>query len=224
MHSVIEQRIAPGKFKCFTDSDLIQLKNSQVLRRVFDVVPIPHTSYKPSKERKGQDLFVWVPGDPVRSDKGFHVIQDFLKKIEDFPQIKLILSEKTRTLFKENKQLIFLPDYLSMEAYEKQMSAVDFIFLPYDSFEYKFRTSGIFVEAICSGAIPLVSKGTWMAHELEKFSLEDLTFTWKEVNLVEKLLSFLSNERKNFLSVMKKEYQRYHCRKNMAQTLQNFTR
>ena len=50
----------------------------------------------------------------------------------------------------------------------------NFIILPYESKDYKYRSSGIFVESISLRKIVLVSVNTWMSKELKKHNLSEL--------------------------------------------------
>ena len=67
---------------------------------------------------------------------------------------------------------------MTREEYYSWLHLSQVILLPYDSFEYGSRTSGIFTECIVSGKIPLVTNNTWMSHECLKYNLTELIIDW----------------------------------------------
>jgi hypothetical protein len=85
------------------------------------------------------------------------------------------------------------------------------ILLPYDSWRYGEATSGAFVESVAAGKFPLVSRGTWMAYELEKFGLNELVIDWKSDRLFDIIveLSASASVAEKF-AVMRTAYRRFH--------------
>lgn len=61
-----------------------------------------------------------------------------------------------------------VPDVLSTDDYRRLVCQSDLIILPYSATEYEARSSGIFAEALCAGVPTVVTRGTWMAKELER--------------------------------------------------------
>jgi len=85
-------------------------------------------------------------------------------------------------------QVRLLPDVLPRSAYIAWMQRADLVLLPYDPTRFRARTSGIFVEAIVAGRTPVVTDGTWMAHELRQHHLEQLILDWDSPTILADLL------------------------------------
>jgi len=163
-----------------TDTELLQKSLSSYFQKSVKLLPIPHTvnDTKQIHERKTIDLNLitcWWPGSP-RLEKGLRVIEGFSntadtqdRKIELFVANNADIGDGCK-----NVHLIKLQENLSREQYEKQFLTCDFVLLPYDSDLYEENSSGIFVEAIIYGAIPIVASDTWMAYELVKYNLNEL--------------------------------------------------
>jgi hypothetical protein len=97
------------------------------------------------------------------------------------------------------------------EEYAQTLKHADIILLPYDPDVYAEATSGIFVEAVVAGKIPLVSRGTWMAFELEKFDLSDLAIDWDDHRLFLRIDEIASNTLiRERLKRMRIAYNRLH--------------
>src|SRR3989344_6122135 len=91
------------------------------------------------------------------------------------------------------------------------MKEADIILLPYDPSIYRSGTSGVFVEAIIAGKIPVVKEGSWLSYELKRFSLEELVIDWEKKNLYEYFCSLPKNkEVLQKLEKMRIEYRKFH--------------
>ncbi|NGX63715.1 MAG: hypothetical protein KR126chlam6_01128, partial [Candidatus Anoxychlamydiales bacterium] len=98
----------------------------------------------------------------------------------------------------------------------------DIILLPYSSASYKFRTSGIFVEAITMGKIALTTPSTWMAYELEKYDLKELIINWDNLNLIQKLEEiYLNKYIREKIKFMTNDYCKFHNIANFAKILKS---
>ena len=60
----------------------------------------------------------------------------------------------------------------SQTDYAALLANADIVILPYDAEAYRSRSSGIFVEALASGAPIVVTAGTWMAEQLQGIEAE----------------------------------------------------
>lgn len=56
---------------------------------------------------------------------------------------------------------------LTQDAYSRELAAADVVLLPYDQGRYRSRCSGIVLEALATGAVPIVTGGGWMARQVE---------------------------------------------------------
>jgi hypothetical protein len=131
------------------------------------------------------------------------------------------MAENAKKYFSDHSQICFIPSFLLREEYMEWMQTAELVLLPYLGKDYARRTSGIFVEAVSVGAIPVTTKGTWMAYELGKFNLTELIFDWTEVDLLDRLCILPKNQKiLQKLQVMRAYYQSFHCEKGFAATLQ----
>jgi glycosyltransferase involved in cell wall biosynthesis len=55
---------------------------------------------------------------------------------------------------------------LDAAAYDAALAAADVVLLPYDQGRYRNRCSGVVLEALAAGAVPILSGGGWMARQL----------------------------------------------------------
>ena len=102
------------------------------------------------------------------------------------------------------------------------MLGSDIILLPYAPSSYRFRTSGIFVEAITMGKIALTTKNTWMAYELEKYDLKELIIDWDAPTIVQKLEEiYLNKSIREKLKFMTNEYCKFHNIETFAKKLKS---
>lgn len=60
---------------------------------------------------------------------------------------------------------------LSAADYQERLRRCAVILVPYNARHYRAGTSGVFVEAVASGAAVLTTKGTWMAKEAKRHGL-----------------------------------------------------
>lgn len=81
---------------------------------------------------------------------------------------KLIL-QKFKGSFQNDPNIIFIEETLPRTEYLNLLSQLDVVLLPYDNLIYRYRTSGIFSEALGMGKITIVSEGTYSNYESEKF-------------------------------------------------------
>ncbi len=204
--------ISPKKLCLYTDSDTLKIFFEEKFNLPFCVLPIPHTDNilcSEFFEKKSNSIIMWWPGAP-RPEKGLQIINKISHKVNNLSNIKLYLSEKTQGVIFSN-QVIATSDPMSEIDYVNMLRKSDFILIPYDQKVYSLATSGIFVEAIFSGKIPLVSKDTWMASELIKNNLPELIFDWTNLNFLDNLNDILSNSYIiNKLKIMNLNYRNFH--------------
>ena len=92
------------------------------------------------------------------------------------------------------------------------------VLLPYFGGEgeaYKLSSSGIFVDAVTAGLLPLVTKDTWMEYELNRFNLNELVVDWSKYTnpfdlcaLINRLICAKNTMRK--LDDMRHSYATFH--------------
>lgn len=216
------KKLGNAKVKCLTDSELLAKSLKNNLQYPISIVPIPHTEGNGKNRKNKEYLQFWWPGGLVREDKGLSKIQKLLLLMKDKQGIRMVTAESSRQIFTSHPKVDFIPTFLTREDYITWMQSADLILLPYSGRDYAKRTSGIFVEAVSFGAIPITTKGTWMAYELGKFQLSELTFDWEEPNFLDLLCCLLENgDMKIKLQRMRSHYRRYHCPEGFMAALQS---
>jgi hypothetical protein len=222
IHYFFEKILGKGNVKYLTDSELIAKLNGEYFSKKFLVFPIPHTdklsTYEDVKLIKNGDETknLWWPGGLIREEKGLKSIQRIISLIKQEDKIKIIMAEAAKDIIKSD-HVVFIPTYLTRKEYEKYMINSDMILLPYVGDSYRYKTSGIFVEAICFGNIPIVSDNTWMAYELKKFNLNELIFDFDEVHIIKKIHLICTDDIiKQKVKLMKSEYIKKHSIANFS--------
>jgi hypothetical protein len=157
----------------------------------------------------------WWPGGSTREDKGLHHIRLFAERIkrENLP-IRLIAARNSAQ--KGVQATLYVEDNMSRSNYEKWFNTADIVLLPYDPKVYHSATSGIFVEAILAGAIPVVRDGTWMASELKRYGLDSFIFDWEDPALPSRLVSLKKNKK---LEDMAREYRKFHSIEGFTESM-----
>jgi hypothetical protein len=203
--------------KLFTDSELL----SQKLQIIFDkkvvVLPIPHAKIPLVSHKQSQKINLWWPGGSIRQEKGIHEITKVIHELP-YENFQLILAKKAKeTLYCTSDSIVWIPTELTRKEYEKWMNTADFILLPYDPKTYALGTSGIFVEAILAQKLPIVKEGSWLAHELKRFNLNDLIIDWDKGPILSQLEPLLhKKEIHEKLMKMHSAYASYHCLENIS--------
>jgi len=218
-HWYLRKKLGKDRFRILTDSDLLAGLYRDYFSFPVDVVPIPHTSIGEKIKKKGPLLF-WWPGAAIHEDRGLLSIQKLTKALRDPDMYQLVLAEKGKGFFPISPSLLYIPSLLSSDEYNQWMRTADLVLLPYSAASYAHRTSGIFVEAVCLGSTPVVSRGTWMAYELAKYDLFELVLDQEQFESPDCLTSLVTDP-KIFkkLERMRSEYRRFHSEKGFAAAL-----
>jgi len=88
-------------------------------------------------------------GFPAASRKAPHRrVRESLARLGEMPSVRLVSGP------------------LAAEAYAAELAAADVALLPYDQARYRCRCSGVLLEAITVGIVPVVTGGGWMARML----------------------------------------------------------
>ena len=113
--------------------------------------------------------------------------------------------------------IIQIADELLHDDYRAALFSCDVVLLPYHPVPYKHRTSGIFVEAVVAGRLPVASADTWLADELRAYHLDELVIDWSCHDLPMEIMRLVRNVqvRRN-LEHMTEAYRRYHSPAGLA--------
>lgn len=203
------------RFALLTDSELIARDYQKRASASLTILPIPHTEKIVRRHNPRDKLICWWPGTPKKA-KGY----DEILRIASLPgrdsaKMELVAAETSQL---PNTKLI--PDPLTRNEYLFWLSECDFVLLPYDPIIYRSGTSGIFVEAIIAGKIPLVKEGSWLAYELQKFGLSELIVDWGDSDFFLRLPLFLKNPQvQEKRKKMEETYTRFHTQEAFTQAL-----
>lgn len=210
-HRFMRWKLGNTRVKCLTDSELLMEGLERDLGFPYWVVPIPHTEQNVQKETKqGGPIQLWWPG-VVREDKGLHKIRYLLEQLQGLEEVQIVMGKEGEQFFGAHPKVHFTPTYLPKEEYFAWMQRADLLLFPYSGKTYAESTSGPFVESVSIGAIPVVSQGTWMAHELCRFDLSELVLNWDESDLIDRLMKIRSDSTiRAKLDLMKSAYCDYH--------------
>lgn len=208
-----------------TDSEVLSTSLPRYYKKSVHLVPIPHTpanQVEHTEKRVPHDpVICWWPGAP-RADKGIDIILR-LVSLKDPDAHKLLLVAAKSTMLVSQADCIrveTVDDKLGRQDYERRFFASDVVLLPYDRDIYSESTSGIFVECIVAGAIPLVTKDTWMAYELEKRDLGELAIDWGSEFLIQQIIGIATSRSiKLKIRTMQSEYRSFHSIPSFAQAI-----
>ncbi len=226
VHAGILRRLARRlnhRLTLLTDSALIQKEASLSLGVPVHLVPIPHTSFSlpPCKVDEGK-LRCWWPGPP-REAKGQKEIANILQ-LPVFEERRIEVITSSAASFSSTQDILEdVAPILSREEYEHQLSIANVLLLPYHAPTYRCSTSGIFVEGICAGKMPVVKKGTWLAHELRRFGLSDLIIDWERSDFWSHLMGLYEDSALQAkLALMRANYMCYHSLSHFKTVLSSY--
>lgn len=199
------------RYRPFTDSESLKCYYEKKLGCEFHLLPVVET-HLATRRAASEKMICTLPGRP-RPEKGEREIQE-LAHIADSTSENFVLDISGAMLLDAPRNALTIQrrsPALSREEYWESLFKADFVLLPYDPVRYKNRTSGIFVESVVAGKIPLVKKGSWLAQELIKFQLEELIVDWERPDFFSHLQSLQRDQAvKKKLEVMQKAYAERH--------------
>ena len=204
-----------SNLQILTDTDLIKKNYLQKFIKQVYLMPIPHT-FKNTKYKKNQikdKINLFFPGK-YRNDKFSKNFKLFVKK-NNSRKLRFLITKKVN--FENNKKFktLKINDNLSREDYLRYFLKSNFIILPYESKDYKYRSSGIFVESISLRKIVLVSVNTWMSKELKKHNLSELiVHDWNNFEIFKFIKNYNHQKIDKKLKIMQKKYLTFHNEKN----------
>ena len=193
------QKIFP-KIIFLTDSNLILKYLKKNLRNIYNL-PIPHTYKKKyNYKKKTKFIKIWFPGK-LRDEKGVNNLRSILINNKNYDKIKFYCDKELKIKHKYNFFYTKLNN-LSSKKYLDHFRKMDVILLPYSHKSYKYRTSGIFIEAVSLEKICIVPDHTWMSQIYKKAKLDILVIkNWRELNF--ESFSKIVFTKKNYFKLLK---------------------
>jgi hypothetical protein len=215
LNNMIKKILPPGRLQILTDSELLSKSLSDYFCEPVTVMPIPHTEVtcydtfpKPTNE-----ILCWWAGPP-RVEKGLDVIQLLMSSAcEGANQLRVIAAESSELVaVLGGVKVQLIKDNLTRLEYLQWLATCDVCLLPYNSYEYRERTSSIFAECVIAGKIPLVTRNTWMAGELSKYDLTELILDWhNSAGVIQKILKLAEDcTVKAKINRMQQDYLNFH--------------
>jgi hypothetical protein len=211
LNKVIKNMLPRDHFQLLTDSELLVKSFTNYFEE--PVTQVPMLPGSPSVildlPKTKIDIFCWWPGEP-RWEKGLAVMQH-LTTLQSQELVILAAEDSNLKATPSGLRIQLLPNHLSDADYLHWLCASDLILLPYDKYTYQERTSGIFLETILAGKIPVVSQGTWMAWQLCQHQLPELVVDWYRADLIAHLCFCARNDDlAEKLKKMQRNFQRIH--------------
>jgi len=171
-----------NKIHFFTDSTELAKEYKAYTSSPFTVLPIPHTLDAPViYPEKPNSLIIGYMGD-ARTNKGFHLLPEafeIVKQSKRNRNVEFHIQSNVRNsnewqasqaaqILRSMPNVKIYPNALNEIEYRKLMNLIDIFVFPYTLDYYHSQTSGVFSEARTLGKVTVASRGTWMAHEVEK--------------------------------------------------------
>ncbi len=217
--------LVPGRLHILTDSELLSQSLGSYFQEPLTVMPIPHTDKITFTNipKNRQQIICWWPGIP-RYEKGCEQIKSLTRVGNSCAERICLVAAKNSDIvpIKGGVKVKLVEDHLSEKEYLNWLENSDIILLPYNTFAYKERTSGIFTEGAIAGKILLVTAGTWMARELMKYGLEELIINWEQPeSVLERIIATAASEELQVkIKAMQAAYQSFHSIENYAHLMQ----
>ena len=204
-----------------TDSDILaqEFNDAWKIQVIPFPIPIPNQIFPSQRlilssgssefQRSGKkEVLTLISLGPARDDKGSYLLNEAIIGILDQwkgGNLQFVIQTKTpeKGAEKTKRTIGLLSEIgpcvqtfdrsLSQEEYWKIFHQADIVLLPYDTEEYRARTSGIFAEAMALGKHAVIPRGTWMENEVK--GMEDTVSLFEggsSLSLIEAVLKALA--------------------------------
>jgi hypothetical protein len=184
LRSAFEKLVSPAVMLFTTESTELSTEIAAVSGRTVGMLPFLFVPLHPRINRKARwPLTCGFLGDG-RAEKGLpevlRCIQDFFPACSD---VRFVIQhirprgydpgemrqiESIIGTLRHQSNLCLVETSLAPTAFAETLREIDIMIFPYDPRHYRARASLLYVQAVAEGCLALVSKGTWMAAELER--------------------------------------------------------
>ena len=198
---LIEFTIGRGNLKILAEWEPAASQYAAYFRRSVTMMPL--TCSWPGKEVKGRDrergvISCWWPGIP-HPRKGSEAIREIALRTDaraaEEPPIEIHVPRSLEAQSPAGgPSLVVHEDRMETADYVAQMESTDVVLLPYDLVPYANVSSGIFMEAVMAGRMPLVTPSTTMASELRRYGLDRLIADWTAPGFWRNVRELLADE------------------------------
>ncbi|BBO86914.1 hypothetical protein DSCOOX_00940 [Desulfosarcina ovata subsp. ovata] len=225
LQKIIKHLLPPGRFKLLSDTELFAKWYATYFRHPITVMPIPHTDIPTgqSDPPRQDTITCWMAGQQHAILYNVAIISKIAHTIsENANKLLFVVSEKCDLEpVPGGVNLKKIGAVLTQEQYLSMFGKCDIVLLPYNPAIHSMRTSGVFVECIIAGRMPVVSKGTWMASELAGHHLTELAVDWHAPGLIDLLIDLHHNEPvRRKLREMRTAYLTFHNKTAYAHKLE----
>lgn len=185
---LLRGRRGPGALRIVSDSAPLARSYAELAGMPVEVLPIPHAepgvpAAGAARPRGGAGRpchLVYVGG--WRTEQGVSDLADALIAMRgDFQEGRFTATIQARPSSRDPEAAAvqrrlraaaipgveIVEEVLSRERFLGCLAAADFVVVPYQLEAYRYRTSGIFAEAVALGKPVITTRGSWMAGELE---------------------------------------------------------
>ncbi|ACK67229.1 conserved hypothetical protein [Rippkaea orientalis PCC 8801] len=192
LKSILEQcyesKLWPETLQFYTDTEDLVQQHNRLSSVIFSQIPIPFRQEKlkasPIKISLDKPINVVYLGD-ARPEKGYHYLPDVVAALwTDYIQpgkIKFIIQSNfnieggvgdipTARLKLErypSDKVSLIKQAMSPDDYYQLLGEADLLVLPYDSTNYRIRTSGVLTEALAAGKPVVVPANSWLAKQVD---------------------------------------------------------
>jgi len=178
----LNKSIHQNRIHLFSDSTQLTEEYKKYTPKYHTVLPIPHTSDTLQTDAETPEkLIIGYMGD-ARTNKGFHLLPEALDVVkQNNPNHKLEFhiqanirnknewqASQAGTLLNNRNDTHCYSTALNENEYKKLMNLIDIFVLPYTLDYYHSQTSGVFSEARSLGKVTVVTRGSWMADEINQ--------------------------------------------------------
>ena len=191
-----------GRGKTILCTDTVPLRDNlrSALKKNVISLPIPHAHTKScdhftSKQIGVDEVKIWGLSC-VGKNKGEEYLTNLLKNADQFSGSQILVRSSFLEINKIPAQphIKVISSELDSHKFASLLESCNVTLLPYfggGGQAYKLSSSGIFVDSVAAGLLPLVSKGTWMEFELNRFNLNELVIDWCNYSTFSDLCSLI---------------------------------
>jgi hypothetical protein len=113
------------------------------------------------RKQKGFTLLPWLVAATQNLSPDAHFTIQTYNHRDDKNDLEI---ERAYRALRKQKNIRLIEETLDSDSFTRELAACDIILIPYDPIVYRKGTSGIFVMAVVSRAVTIVTQGSWMAH------------------------------------------------------------